>query len=380
MPQFRVLQVIPELDAGGAERSAVDVARAVVASGGKSWIATEGGRLASEAEASGATIVKGSFASKNPLTIWKNAGVLADFVRKENISIVHARSRAPAWSAFYAAQRTGIAYVATYHGVYNAKGSLKRYYNGIMARGDAVIANSQYTADHVLAEHQVDPAHLYVIPRGIDVAGFTPDNVSPARIDAIRSAWGLTPGKPVIVLPNRLTRWKGQLVLVEALAKLRGDFQAVMVGDAQERDGFVEELKTAIASAKLTDIVRIPGHCSDMPAALLLADVVVAPSIEPEAFGRAAVEAQAMQRPLVATRLGAQSETVVDGVTGFLVPPNDAAALAHAIAQALAMTPEQRAAMGRAGRERVLRLYTVESMCVATLDVYRKVLAGHALA
>lgn len=380
MTPLNVLQVIPELDAGGAERSAVDVARAVVAAGGRSWIATEGGRLAAEAEKSGVTIVEGAFASKNPLTIWRNAALLTEVIRRENIAIAHARSRAPAWSAYLAAHRAGVAYVATYHGVYNAGNALKRRYNGIMARGDAVIANSQFTADHVMSEHRVDPKRVHVIPRGVDITAFTPDNVTQSRIAAVRNAWNLKPGKPVIVLPNRLTRWKGQLLFVEALSRLSGDFEAVMVGDAQERDAYVDELRAAIAAAKLDKVVQMPGHCSDMPAALMLADVVVAPSIEPEAFGRAAAEAQAMQRPLVASRLGAQTETVLDGVTGFLVAPNDATALANGIAQALALSPEQRAAMGRAARERVLRLYTVDAMCAATIAVYRDVLAQRSVA
>lgn len=381
MAALNVLQVIPALDAGGAERSAVDVARAVVAAGGRSWIATQGGRLAAEAEKSGVTIVKGAFAAKNPLTIWRNAALLADLIRREKISIAHARSRAPAWSASIAARRAGAAYVATYHGVYNSGNALKRYYNGVMARADAVIANSQFTADHVLAEHRIDAKHLHVVPRGVDIASFTPDNVSPSRIEAIRKAWGLKPDKPVIVLPNRLTRWKGQLVFVDALSRLDDqNFEAVMVGDAQERDGYVDELRTAIATAKLDQHVRMPGHCSDMPAALMVADVVVAPSIEPEAFGRAAAEAQAMQRPLVASKLGAQMETVLDGVTGFLVAPDDAAALATGISRALALSPEQRAAMGRAARERVLRLYTVDAMCAATLAVYAQVLDQRSVA
>lgn len=367
-----VLQVIPELDAGGAERTAVDVARAVVKAGGKAWIASKGGRLAGEAEAAGAVIVEGPYATKSPLTIWRNAKTLADLIVKERIAIIHARSRAPAWSAYFAAERTGARYVATYHGIYNAKGSLKRWYNAIMARGDAVIANSRFTADHVRAEHNVDPAKLHVIPRGIDVSAFTPENVWPERVEAIRKAWSLKSGKPVIVLPNRLTRWKGQLVFAEALARLPDrNFEAVMVGDAQERDGYVAELRATLDRLDLLQHVRIPGHCSDMPAALMVADVVVLPSIEPEAFGRGAVEAQAIGRPVVASRLGAQTETIEDGVTGFLFPPGDAAALAEAITRALALTPEQRETMARAARGRVLASYTVDAMCEATLAVYR---------
>lgn len=372
-----VLQVIPALDAGGAERTAVDVARAVVAAGGKAWIATKGGRLQAEAEAAGAKMILGPFDSKNPLTIWKNAKVLADAILANTIDIVHARSRAPAWSAYLAARRTKARYVATYHGIYNAKSSLKRWYNSIMARADAVIANSNFTADHVRAEHKVAEIKLHVIPRGIDIKAFTPESVTPDRIEAIRKAWSLRPGKPVIMLPNRLTRWKGQLTFVAALAKLpHKDFEAVMVGDPQQRDDYVKELVAAVDAAGLSQNVRIPGHCRDMPAAFMAADIVVAPSIEPEAFGRAAVEAQAMGRVLIASDLGAQAETVADGATGFLFPPGDADKLANLIMTALALTPEQRDEMRTKARARVLKSYTVDTMCAATLDVYREVMAA----
>lgn len=377
MTQLSVLQVIPALDAGGAERTAVDVARAVVAAGGRSWIASAGGRLAGEAEDGGAKLITGAYDSKNPLTIWRNAAALADLIRREKIAIIHARSRAPAWSAYLAARRTRIKYVATYHGIYNAKGALKRTYNAIMTRGDAVIANSHYTAEHVLSQHRLDKAKLHVIPRGIDIKAFTPENVTPDRIADIRKQWSLKSGKPVILMPNRLTRWKGQLVFIEALAKLPNrNFEAVMIGDAQERDAYVAELLSAVDRLDLSQVVRIPGHCRDMPAALMAADVVVAPSIEPEAFGRAAVEAQAMGRPIVASSLGAQTETIADGVTGFLFPSGDAEALAKGIEKALAMTADERTAMAKAARENVLRAYTVDVMCEATLRIYRDLMSA----
>jgi glycosyltransferase involved in cell wall biosynthesis len=372
-----VLQVIPALDAGGAERTSVDVARAVVAAGGRAWIATAGGRLESEAESAGAAIVRGPFDAKDPLSIWRNAGVLTRLIAAEKVAIVHARSRAPAWSAWLAARRTGAAFVTTYHGIYNARGVAKRFYNSIMARGGVVIANSRYTGDHVLAEHGIDAKRLRVIPRGIDIASFTPSAVSAARVEAIRKAWGAGSGGPVIVMPGRLTRWKGQLVFVEALGQLENQtFTAVLAGDAQSRDDYVDELRALIDRLGLDQKVRIPGHCSDMPAAYLAADVVVAPSIEPEAFGRVAVEAQAMQRPLVASALGAQTETIVDGVTGFLVPPSDAPKLAAAVARALALTPAQKAEMAEAARANVLAKYTVAAMTNATLAVYRDILAA----
>ena len=374
---LNVLQVIPALDAGGAERTAVDIAAAVVKDGGRAWIATRGGRLAAEAEKKGAKLLSGAFETKNPFRIWSNAGVIADFVRRENISIIHARSRAPAWSAWIAARRTGARFVATYHGIYNAGNALKRHYNGIMTRGDAIIANSRFTAAHVSREHHIEMSRIEVIPRGIDIAAFTPENVSPERVAEVRKQWGLKAGKPVILLPGRLTRWKGQLDFVEALARLPDqEFEAVLAGDPQEREGYLAELRMAIDRAKLTQKVRIPGHCSDMPAALMVADVVVAPSIEPEAFGRVAVEAQAMGRPLVASCLGAQTETVRDGETGFLFPPGNVAELAEKIAKAISLGTGDRLAMAETQRATVLGLYTVETMCAATLSVYRRVLAG----
>lgn len=372
---LKVLQVIPALDAGGAERTAVDVAAAVVKAGGTAWIATKGGRLAAEAEKQGARLFSGEFDTKNPFRIWSNAGVLADLVRKEGIAIIHARSRAPAWSAWIAARRTGARFVATYHGIYNAGNALKRYYNAIMTRGDAIIANSRFTAEHVSREHGVDLSRIVVIPRGIDIAAFTPESVSADRVEEVRRQWGLKAGKPVILLPGRLTRWKGQLDFIEALAKLPDqEFEAVLAGDPQEREGYLSELRQAIDRVKLTQKIRIPGHCSDMPAALMVADVVVAPSIEPEAFGRIAVEAQAMGRPIVASRLGAQTDTVMDETTGFLFEPGNVADLAKQISRALALTAEQRAAMTRAQRNRVVSNYTVDTMCAATLAVYRSLL------
>jgi glycosyltransferase involved in cell wall biosynthesis len=372
-----VLQVIPALDTGGAERTTVDVARALAAAGGKAWIATSGGRLAAEAERVGAQLVLGSFDTKNPIEIWRNAAGLAAVIRANNINIVHARSRAPAWSALLAARRTGSHFLTTYHGIYNARLWPKRFYNSVMARGELVIANSQFTADHVLAEHRIESQKLRVIPRGIAIDAFAAQ-IGTERLDQLRRQWTLPAGKQVILMPGRLTRWKGQLVFIEALAKLKTrDFVAVMAGDAQERDAYVDELRAAVTRHGLTEHVRIPGAYTDVPAVMKLADVVVAPSIEPEAFGRIAVEAQAAGKPLVASALGAQRETVEDGVTGFLVPPADASALAAAIDRALALDETERKAMALAGRTRVLARYTVEAMCAATLEVYRELLAHH---
>jgi len=374
-----VLQVIPELDAGGAERTTVDIARAIVAAGGTALVASAGGRLEPELAATGAEMIRLPLASKNPLTLWANAAALARIIRERNVAIVHARSRAPAWSALLAARRTGVRFVTTYHGIYNARSAFKRWYNGVMAQGDAVIANSAFTARHLVAVHGTDPARVTVIPRGTDLARFDPAAVPPERVAAMRASWGLTGGAPVILLPGRLTRWKGQAVAITALAGVPGAV-LVLAGDAQGREGYVAELDALAQRLGLGGRVVRPGHVADMPAALAAADVVVSASTEPEAFGRVAVEAQAMARPVVATAIGATEETVRDGVTGHLVPPGDAEALAATLRELLARDPVALAAMGAAGRAHVLARFTVAAMASATLGVYQRLLAARPVA
>jgi hypothetical protein len=205
---YTVLQIVPELESGGVERTSVDVARAIVGAGGRALIATAGGRMVEEAERAGAQVIIGPYQSKNPWRIWKNAGLLSDIIRKESVSIVHARSRAPAWSALWAARRTNTPFVTTYAGIHKAKGKLKRAYNAVMASGDIVIANSDFTAGHVRAEHRIEPSHLVTIPRGIDIDAFTPANVAPERVLKIRNQWEVG-NLPVLLLPGRLTRLKG---------------------------------------------------------------------------------------------------------------------------------------------------------------------------
>jgi glycosyltransferase involved in cell wall biosynthesis len=220
----------------------------------------------------------------------------------------------------------------------------------------------------------VDEARLRVIPRGVDPRRFDPALVSAERLAALRAAWGVAEGRPIIMLPARVTRWKGQMVLVEAMAKLPGDALALLVGDAAERPAFQAELRARIASLGLQDRVRLVGHATDMPAALMLADVVVHASTDAEAFGRTVIEAQAMARPVIASDLGAPRETVAEGVTGWRTPPGDAAALAAALSRALAMTGAERAALGTRARAAVLLGYTTAAMQAATISVYRELL------
>lgn len=377
---FTLLQVTPELETGGAEQTTIDVARAVVAQGGKALVATRGGRMATRLEADGARLAQMPAQSKNPLIMLGNAARLIDLIRREKVSLVHARSRAPAFSALWAAHATKVPFVATYHGVYNAKSGLKRWYNAVMTKGAVVIANSEYTREHVIREHGVAADKVVAIPRGVDLSRFEPDVVGADRIEALRQAWGVAPDEPrlKVLLAGRLTRWKGQGLLVQAMAllKARGQDKVLLLlaGDDQGRKGYRAELEAAIAQAGLQDAVKLVGHCDDMPAAYLLADLAIAPSLEPEAFGRTAVEPQVMGRPVMAADHGATRETVVPGETGWLVAPGDAEAWATALLEAADLGASARQSMGQAARLRARRLYSVDAMCEATLKVYARVL------
>lgn len=377
---FTLLQVTPELETGGAEQTTIDVAHAVVAQGGKALVATRGGRMAARLEADGGRLAQMPAQSKNPLVMLGNAARLIDLIRREKVSLVHARSRAPAFSALWAAHATKVPFVATYHGVYNAKSGLKRWYNAVMTKGALVIANSEYTREHVIREHGVSPDKVVAIPRGVDLSRFEPGVVSADRIEALRKAWGVAPDERrlKVLLAGRLTRWKGQGLLVQAMAllKARGQDQVLLLlaGDDQGRKGYRAELEAAIAQAGLEDAVKLVGHCDDMPAAYMLADLAIAPSLEPEAFGRTAVEPQVMGRPVIAADHGATRETVVPGETGWLVAPGDAEAWAAALLEAADVGASVRQSMGQAARLRARRLYSVDAMCEATLKVYARVL------
>ena len=373
-----ILQVVPEMATGGVERTTVEVASAIIEAGGRALVFSAGGRLVHELEAIGAEHIFGEANSKHPWTVFvSNPAKLAKLIVQEKVDIVHARSRAPAWSALLAARRTKTPFVTTYHGIYNAKSGIKRWYNSVMARGDLVIANSGYTRDHILAEHKIAPDKIEVIYRGVDVDNFDPQAVSIKDQEALTGQWGiqLQSPRPRAILPARLTAWKGQKVMLEALGILKRaglEIECLMVGDPQGRDAYRAELSHDIRRLGLDGHVHLVGHCSDMPAALSLADFAVTPSTEPEAFGRTAAEAQAMGLPVIASDLGGARETVEDGVTGFLSPAGDGKALADCIGRLLALSPAEQAAMGAAGAKRVRSLFTTCALQLATVALYQR--------
>ena len=371
-----ILQVLPSLETGGVERGTVEMVQAIVRAGGSALVASAGGRLVAAVERAGGTHIQMKLASKNPARIWRNAAQLAFLIRAADVDIVHARSRAPAWSAWLACRRTGARFVTTWHGVYKENAPGKRRYNAIMARGERIIAISQFVAARLRARHQVDPARLRVIPRGVDTAVFDPGAVGGERMARLAREWRLPDGAPIIMLPARLTRWKGHAVMLEALARLeRRDVGLVLVGAEQGRARFRRELIVRAEALGVVDRLRLVGHCDDMPAALMLADVVVNPSIEPEPFGRTVIEAQAMGRPVVVSDAGGTAETVEHGVTGWRVRPSDPAALAAAIDAILRLSAMEREALGIRARSNVCAHYTTAAMQQATLEVYRELVA-----
>ena len=372
-----VLQVLPALVTGGVERGTVDMATALVEAGWVPLVASEGGPMVRELTRVGAEHITLPLASKNPLVIRKNATLLADIIADRKVDIVHARSRAPAWSAWLAAERTGAHFVTTFHGTYNTAGwfGLKNRYNAVMTRGERVIAISEFIAEHARRVYGVDPDRIRVVHRGVDLNRFDPNRVSPERIIQLAQKWRLPDGHRVIMLPGRLTRWKGQAVLIEALALLgRHDVRCLLVGSDQGRTGYREELEELVRRRDLVDVVHLTDECNDMPAAYMLTDAVVSASTDPEAFGRVAVEAQAMGRPVIVTAHGAPGESVLPGRTGWLTAPGDAMALAQALDRFLALSAEERAGMAQVAIEHVRANFTKETMCARTLAVYEEVL------
>ncbi len=402
MPWPVILQVIPELSAGGAERSAIEMAEAITLAGGRALVVAAGGRLEDELVAAGGELIRFPAKTKNPLAILYNAWRLKRLIRSHGVSLVHARSRAPAWSAYLAAKRTRRCFVTTYHGIYNQNSKLKAYYNGVMSRGDAVICNSQYTAKLVRERHPEAADRVGVIYRGVDLKAFDSAAVSAERVRAIREQWGVQQAKRIVLLPARLTRWKGQAVLIEAAAQLlaHGDYADtafVLAGDEQTRSSFKAELEASIEAHGLRGRVFVPGHCGDMPAAFKAASFTVLPSIEAEAFGRSAVESQAMGCPVIASNIGAFPETVTrepgllahaaggqdGGATNtactagpgpWLFEPGNATALCESLRHALEMDCCALEALRQRGIERVRREFSTHSLQLQSLTVYDRLL------
>jgi glycosyltransferase involved in cell wall biosynthesis len=385
-----ILQVVPELDAGGVERTAVDVAEGIAGAGARALVATEGGRLVAELQAKGGVWIPFPAKTKNPFRMAANVRGLIRICLDEGVDLVHARSRAPAWSALAACRILGKPFVTTYAGSYSGRSSVKVLYNSVMARGDAVIANSHYTAGLIASHHPFACDRVRVIHRGTDLRAFSPASVPAERVDRLRRSWGIDPHRRIVLLAARLTAWKGHKVLIEAAKHLVDqdvrDFAIVLAGDPQGRESYVRELDALASNLDLSAFVHRVGHCSDMPAALMAASVVAVPSTEPEAFGRSAVEAQALGTPVIVSDLGAVPETVLAppqtpsaARTGWRVPPGDPIALAAAIRDVLALGASARDGLAERARRHVEAGFSLDGMVSDTLDVYAALLGGGSL-
>ena len=379
-----ILQVVPQLETGGAEVTTFEMAEAIVKAGGRAVVVSEGGALAANIIEAGGEIIHLPVASKNPFTMWRNSRHLAQLMRDENISLIHGRSRAPCWSSLFAAKRANIPFVTTFHSTVHAQPRAKVFYNSSLMRGQCVIANSHFTAARIQSVYPSMVEKLRVIPRGCDETALARDNFSAADIAAKRKQWGVAENAFVIMCPARVTHLKGQHVLIDALGLLKSGAakskQAptlVLVGSAQGRDEYVAQLRQSAAQLGMSERLVMTGLETDMPSAYAAADLAIVPTIRPEPFGRTCIEAQAASLPVIASDDGGFRETVIaetaqNGGTGWLAAPDNAVALAAAIDAALAMSPEDLAHLGKNGRANVLENYTRRAMCNRTLNVYRE--------
>jgi glycosyltransferase involved in cell wall biosynthesis len=372
--KLSVMQLLPELNSGGVERGTLELGRHLVDNGHKSIVVSGGGRLVDQLEKEGSLHIQKKIGSKSPLAlsyIWP----LRQIMKKSQVDIVHLRSRMPAWIGYLAWQSLGNrnrpVLVTSFHGYY----SVNRY-SAIMTKGDGVIAVSRGIEQHI-AEKYNRSNNVRLIVRGVDIASFAPGKVAQKRLETLVKQWGIDPVKPTLMLPGRLTRWKGQGVFLNSLLQVKNsNYQAVLVGDIDDNPGFTKELQSFLDKNNLADRVRLVGHCHDMPAALLLADIVLSTSSsEPEAFGRTTIEAMAMGKPVIATAHGGSLETVLPGKTGWLVKPDDAEELAAVLEEALAMDEKQLKILGEYGRRHVTDNFSSQAMCEKTLAYYYELLA-----
>jgi len=369
-----ILQIIPALGTGGAEQACVDIAVALCHRGDKALVVSSGGRRVEEVQDAGGVHFRRDVATKNPVRIIRNAFWLAKVIKEYKVDVVHARSRAPAWTAYLACKMTGCRYVTTFHAAYKFSSSLKLAYNRVMARGDLCIAISPFVAAYMRDNYRVPDGKIRLVNRGIDMEKFAPTAVPKPRTETLRGAWGLKADDFVILLPARLSPIKNHELIIQSLMALRQKGKKLpvvcFVGDDQGRVAYSMYLQALIEKEDLIENVKLVGACADMPAALSLASLVVMPSKIPEGFGRVPVEAMAMGVPVIASNLGATQATVLEGQTGWLLPPDDPAKWADAIERAMAMPVKDRKKMAKKARAHVILHFTNEAMVAQTLAVY----------
>jgi glycosyltransferase involved in cell wall biosynthesis len=376
--KLKILQVLPSLNTGGVERGTVELALYLKKKGHLPLVASAGGSLVATLEKHDIHHITLPLASKNPLRMLFNAFVLKRLIQKQKIDIIHARSRAPAWSALWASKLTGCPLVTTFHGTYNFKAALKWFYNSVMVRGDRVIAISPFIERHILKHYRsfVAPEKITVIDRGVNLEIFSRATLTPARLDKMRMLCQVTPQDTVLLMPARLTRWKGQETVLQALSLLPS-IVCVFVGPHQGRRAYQEELKALSHTLNLDKQVRFQNGLDDMPAAYGISQLCLHASTDPEGFGRVIIEAQAMGVPVIASRLGAPIDTIIDGVTGWLHDPGNAQDLAAKICHVLSLSDKESKKITDKAYERVTQLYSSENMCAKTVALYQNLVSKH---
>jgi len=381
-PKIKVLQVIPKLGYGGAETGCYDLAHYLSEQGCSSYVVTSGGELLKFVRKDKVRIIKLPVHSKNPFLIFFNSLIISIIILTLNINVVHARSRAPAWSCLISCLITRRKFVTTFHGTYNFNSSFKKFYNSVMVRSNLIIAGSNFIFNHISENYNKylnRKKKLMVIFRGINLDFFSRKNISKSNRDSLAKEWNINQEKLTILLPGRLTKWKGQEMFIESLNILREDynssnFQAIILGSNQGRNVYLKKLHGLVDRYRLKNFVKFVNQCREMPTAYSLADIVISSSIEPEAFGRVAVEAQSMEKPIVASDIGGSKETIVKEKSGFLFKSGEPRELAKILNNVMELNKEALYSIGIEGRKNVTKKFDVEKMCQTTLNEYKKLL------
>ena len=379
---LKVLQVIPKLGYGGAETGCYDIAHYLPENNCESFIVTSGGELLKFVDKDKVKIIRLPVNSKNPLMIFINFIALIGIILFNNISIVHARSRAPAWSCWLATKITGRKFVTTFHGTYNFNNSFKKFYNSVMVRSNLIIAGSNFIFSHIkenYSKYLNDKKKLLVIFRGINVDYFDPTTKVYSDEKKLLTKWEIDKDKKIILLPGRLTSWKGQEVFIEAINLVNIElgyeaFYAVILGSDQGRDLYKKKLIRLTEQHRMINQVKFIDHCSDMALAYKISDIVISASIEPEAFGRVAVEAQSMEKPIIASNTGGSNETIIDEKTGFLFESGSAKSLSQKILKIITMDEALLKSIGAEGRKNIIQKFNVEKMCFSTYSEYKRII------
>ena len=380
--KLKVLQIIPKLGYGGAETGCYDLAHYLPEYNCSSFIVTSGGELTKFIDKKKVKLIKLPVHSKNPILMAFNSIALIFIILFHNISIVHARSRAPAWSALFATKITRRKFVTTFHGTYNFKSSIKKFYNSVMVRSHLTIAGSNFIFKHIkdnYLKYLNLKKRFLVIFRGINIDYFDPSTTLEAEEDSLRLSWGIPIDKKLILMPGRLTEWKGQEIFIKALSLVNQElghlsFYAVILGSDQGRDIYSKKIKRLAEQYRLVPQLKFIEHCKNMPLAYKISNLVVSASTEPEAFGRVAIEAQSMEKPVIASNIGGSNETIENNVSGFLFESNNPQSLSEKIIEVLNLDESRLKLMGIEGRKNIIKKFNVEKMCFSTYSEYKKLL------